>query len=68
MSEAECFETFLRELAYFYTPTPPIPLGPDVDEKEQYKAERWQIQHILTSGLTKPRLGDPISFLVGAVA
>ena len=47
MSEAECFETFLRELAYFYTPTPPIPLGPDVDEKEQYKAERWQIQHIL---------------------
>ncbi|PPQ69850.1 hypothetical protein CVT25_005491 [Psilocybe cyanescens] len=27
-SESECFETFLRELAYFYTPTPPI-LDPD---------------------------------------
>ncbi|KDR72527.1 hypothetical protein GALMADRAFT_252658 [Galerina marginata CBS 339.88] len=45
-SEAECFETFLRELAYFYTPTPPFP-EPGVDEKDQYKAERWQIQHIL---------------------
>ncbi|KAF8899820.1 DNA mismatch repair protein MutL [Gymnopilus junonius] len=47
MSEAECFETFLRELAYFYTPTLPTPTSADVQEKDQYKAERWQIQHIL---------------------
>ena len=42
-SEAECFETFLRELAYFYIPTP----TPTEDDKDQYKAEKWQIQHIM---------------------
>ncbi|KIM42266.1 hypothetical protein M413DRAFT_444701 [Hebeloma cylindrosporum] len=42
-SETECFETFLRELAYFYIPTP----TPTEDEKDQYKAEKWQIQHIM---------------------
>ena len=49
-SESECFDTFLRELAYFYTPTPPK-LGqgadPRQDQEQQEKAERWQIQHIL---------------------
>uniref|UniRef100_A0A8H8CGK4 DNA mismatch repair protein S5 domain-containing protein n=1 Tax=Psilocybe cubensis TaxID=181762 RepID=A0A8H8CGK4_PSICU len=82
-SEMECFETFLRELAYFYVPTPPTPdpdeqesgivhdasskdlmngknpeaetAGDERDgkdnakpnEKDLYKSERWQIQHIL---------------------
>ncbi|CAA7268441.1 unnamed protein product [Cyclocybe aegerita] len=39
-SESECFETFLRELAYFYTPIASL-------SEDQHKAERWQIQHIL---------------------
>ncbi|KAF8156932.1 DNA binding protein [Crassisporium funariophilum] len=48
MSEADCFETFFRELAYFYTPVPSISTsGADEEGKEQCKAERWQIQHIL---------------------
>ncbi|KAJ3969111.1 histidine kinase-like ATPase [Lentinula raphanica] len=54
MSETECFESFLRELAYFYIPGPtiiePIPniSGDDIEEDEAgSKAERWQIQHIL---------------------
>lgn len=48
-SETECFDTFLRELAYFYTPGP-LPLigyqAADIDEG-QVKAEEWQIQHVL---------------------
>ncbi len=43
-SEAECFDTFLRELAYFYIPIPTVSEDP---ESETYKAERWQIEHIL---------------------
>lgn len=48
-SEKECFESFLRELAYFYTPLPPLLRDPSESEShaEQLKAERWQIQHIL---------------------
>ncbi|KAF4581677.1 DNA mismatch repair protein [Pleurotus pulmonarius] len=48
-SETECFDTFFRELAYFYIPGP-LPLigyqANDVDEG-QVKAEQWQIQHVL---------------------
>jgi DNA mismatch repair protein MLH1 len=43
-SEKECFETFLRELAYFYVPGP---LPPMDEDEEQEKAERWQIEHVL---------------------
>lgn len=47
-SEEECFDTFIRELAYFYTPVPsPSKQSNDEEEEDQYKAERWQIQHIL---------------------
>lgn len=47
----ECFESFLRELAYFYIPGP-LPSAitthqPTDEEQAQDKAERWQIQHIL---------------------
>ena len=42
-SEGECFDTFLRELAYFYTPV----RSPSNEEDDQCKAERWEIQHIL---------------------
>ena len=58
-SEAECFETFLRELAYFYTPlslTGPI-TGQEGDaESTQEKAEaaeRWQIQHVVFPAMRK---------------
>jgi DNA mismatch repair protein MLH1 len=61
-SEKGCFETCLRELAYFYTPAVPSVIasssgdGGDVDveniEGEEKmssseKATRWQIQHVL---------------------
>ena len=48
-SEVDCFETFLRELAYFYTPTPSLldPEAKDQEQQQQQKAERWQIQHVL---------------------
>jgi len=44
-SESECFDTFLRELAYFYTPVPSC--SKQNTEEEHCNAERWQIQHIL---------------------
>jgi len=50
-SEKECFETFLRELAFFYVPEPLIPSSsssssqnPSSDELASFK---WQIQHAL---------------------
>ncbi|KAA1476635.1 DNA mismatch repair protein MutL [Dentipellis sp. KUC8613] len=60
-SEAECFETFLRELAYFYVPgpgplaqeqlQPPSPSSSPPDgsqpEAQAVKAEKWQIEHVL---------------------
>ncbi|KAF7289882.1 DNA-mis-repair domain-containing protein [Mycena indigotica] len=55
-TEKDCFETFLRELAYFYVPGP---LCRDdssmIDEagQAQDKAERWQIQHILFPALRR---------------
>ncbi|KAJ8509480.1 hypothetical protein ONZ45_g8355 [Pleurotus djamor] len=48
-AETECFDTFLRELAYFYVPGPlpgsTTPTSPDTEA--QNKAERWQVQHVL---------------------
>ncbi|KAI0065271.1 DNA mismatch repair protein MutL [Artomyces pyxidatus] len=61
-AEAECFDTFLHELAYFYTPGPgplasalkrsaeddPSDGGAERDDIGQVMAaEKWQIQHIL---------------------
>ncbi len=47
-TEIECFNTFSRELAYFYTPGPSLVEKGDTEQEEaQEKAERWQIQHIL---------------------
>ncbi|KAF9457554.1 DNA mismatch repair protein MutL [Collybia nuda] len=47
-SEAECFDSFLRELAYFYTPVPLFTSVSDSEEQNaQEKSERWQIQHVL---------------------
>ncbi|KAF7761503.1 hypothetical protein Agabi119p4_9495 [Agaricus bisporus var. burnettii] len=50
-SEAECFDTFLRELAYFYSLGATFSQTPQSEPSEgqepQDKAERWQIQHVL---------------------
>ncbi|PBK94630.1 DNA binding protein [Armillaria gallica] len=50
-AEKECFDSFLRELAYFYVPGPAPcfdPAAPKTGEQEaQDKAEQWQVQHIL---------------------
>jgi len=51
MSEMECFDSFLRELAYFYIPGPLPSMSssslPNEKEEAQEHAEKWQIQHIL---------------------
>ncbi|KAJ7512062.1 histidine kinase-like ATPase [Mycena galericulata] len=54
-SEMECFESFLRELAYFYVPGPLCSTAtPETEEeKAQDKAERWQIQHIVFPSLRR---------------
>ncbi|KAJ6590595.1 histidine kinase-like ATPase [Mycena vulgaris] len=55
-SEMECFETFLRELAYFYVPGPLCSTAdPETedDRQAQDKAERWQIQHVVFPSLRR---------------
>ncbi|PAV19137.1 DNA mismatch repair [Pyrrhoderma noxium] len=47
--ESECFSSFLRELAYFYAPTP-ISNSQGSDSE---KALRWQIEHSLFPTLKK---------------
>jgi len=47
-SEKECFDNFLRELAYFYAPSPFATLVSSSEQRvAEEKAERWQIQHVL---------------------
>jgi DNA mismatch repair protein MLH1 len=53
-SEIECFETFFRELAYFYAPLtfPSDTSTANNDDEAKAKekenaAEKWQIQHVL---------------------
>jgi DNA mismatch repair protein MLH1 len=77
--EAECFESFLRELAYFYVPGPgPGPLGRSSSfeipaessqeeaslQDQEVKAERWQIQHALFSAFRR-YLAPPKTLLDG---
>jgi DNA mismatch repair protein MLH1 len=67
-TEAECFESFLRELAYFYVPGPgpfgrssslEISAESESSQEEaslrdqEVKAERWQIQHALFPGFRR---------------
>ena len=53
-SEKECFESFLRELAFFYVPEPLLP-NPSADEeaREGEKAMLWQIQHVLFPAMSR---------------
>lgn len=55
-SEQECFGSFMRELAYFYSPAPlSVGLAPasDEDEQENLKSEAWRIQNILFQAMRK---------------
>lgn len=59
-SEIECFESFLRELAYFYVPEPVFDLEDSAEstqhldsEKTAEAAMRWQIQHLLFPTIAK---------------
>lgn len=61
----ECFESFLRELAYFYVPEPlasaGITTGEERDEAEE-RAIRWRIEHVLFPNAAK-YLAPPKSLL-----
>jgi len=48
-SETECFESFLRELAYFYVPGPLFPSqeSPVSKDNAEVNSEKWQIEHAL---------------------
>ncbi|KAH9974153.1 DNA mismatch repair protein MutL [Lactifluus volemus] len=72
-SEQECFDTFLRELAYFYVPgpgplaTPSSPgqnAGGDYTTNAQQEegSEKWQIEHVLFPAM-KRYLTAPKSLL-----
>jgi len=55
-SEEECFGSFLKELAYFYVPGPPIAhsQAPSLDQDQgTIESERWQIQHVLFPAMRK---------------
>jgi DNA mismatch repair protein MLH1 len=51
--ERECFDTFLRELAFFYIPGPLIPLINAEEQGPEEKSERWQIQHVIFPAMRK---------------
>lgn len=60
-SEQACFDSFLRELAYFYVPEPLVPeveaqdgaADADANEKAAEKATTWQIQHVLFPAMAR---------------
>jgi len=51
--EERCFESILRELAYFYVPGPLDGTPATPEETEESKAERWQIEHVLFPAMRK---------------
>lgn len=52
--ERDCFDTFLRELAFFYVPGPLVPVTTNAEEQApEEKSERWQIQHVVFPALRK---------------
>ncbi|RPD65607.1 DNA binding protein [Lentinus tigrinus ALCF2SS1-7] len=56
-AEQPCFDTFLRELAFFYVPEPllddPIDEDSDGQTKDTHKATLWQIQHVLFPAMAR---------------
>ncbi|KAF9652282.1 DNA binding protein [Thelephora ganbajun] len=51
--EERCFESILRELAYFYVPGPLDGTPTTPEETEESKAEKWQIEHVLFPAMRK---------------
>ncbi|KAI0746867.1 DNA binding protein [Daedaleopsis nitida] len=52
--EQECFDTFLRELAFFYVPEPLLDdEAAEGDGEKMQKAMLWQIQHILFPAMAR---------------
>lgn len=49
-SERECFESFMRELAYFYSPASGVWSGDGIGQE---KSAAWQTEHILFLALRK---------------
>lgn len=65
----ECFESLLRELAYFYVPEPSFDdlkdyevISPIVEQGAKTQAVRWQIQHVIFPAMAK-YLAAPKSLL-----
>ncbi|KAG1798898.1 uncharacterized protein HD556DRAFT_1348759 [Suillus plorans] len=55
-SEQECFCSFMREVAYFYSPAPLSVISvaaSDEDEQDKQKYEAWRIQNILFHAMRK---------------
>ncbi|KAI0711270.1 DNA mismatch repair protein MutL [Earliella scabrosa] len=53
-SEQACFDTFLRELAFFYVPEPLLDDPPgEAQAGETHKAMLWQLQHILFPAMAR---------------
>lgn len=58
-AEHECFDTFLRELAFFYVPEPLLKARDiDADALDErfvsaQKAMMWQIQHVLFPAMAR---------------
>nr|VWO95988.1 Di/tri peptide transporter 2 [Ganoderma boninense] len=53
-AEQECFESFLRELAFFYVPEPLHPdMSTDEEVRDGEKAMLWQIQHVLFPAMSR---------------
>ncbi|KAF8519443.1 DNA binding protein [Gautieria morchelliformis] len=54
MDERDCFDSFLRELAFFYVPGPLIPVTSNAeDHMPEEKSEKWQIQHVVFPAMRK---------------
>ncbi|KAF8589138.1 DNA mismatch repair protein MutL [Ramaria rubella] len=52
--ERECFDTFLRELAFFYVPGPLMSATDPVEgQTSEEKSERWQLQHVVFPAMRK---------------
>ena len=56
-AEQLCFDTFLRELAFFYVPEPLLDERLEADSdgqaKDTHKATMWQIQHVLFPAMAR---------------
>jgi DNA mismatch repair protein MLH1 len=54
-SEKPCFESFLQELAFFYSPRPLGEPGDSLDQRtaEERDHERWQLEHVLFPSFRK---------------